>query len=276
MAEKLTKERRDLLRTAGQIGNQLRVSSEAGVFSPDQSGQLTEILKQLCDARRLARSGDVDEAARQFQEVQIKHDLAVLARSSAWRVFHVYKLHIFLYQVVFLSVILYLGTGVVLVIPRPVPVYFSVPVPSAFFGVPVAAAAFGALGAILRSMWWFFSKLSRNQYYSRFLMAHLCAPWIGAIFGILVYLVVAGGLLALGGNDTGIENPQVPYALALIAGFKWKAAIDLMQSIIEERFPNGSGESVSKKSVPATESAQLTGSPEEGSSQATESEASSS
>ncbi|MEM9554077.1 MAG: hypothetical protein AAGC60_07445 [Acidobacteriota bacterium] len=117
--------------------------------------------------------------------------------------------------------------------------------------VPAAAFGFGALGAVLRSLYWLGRKVSLREYRSYAAVSHVGAPFVGALFGGLVYLLVEAGLVALDGPSGGqIENKPVPLALAFLVGFRWQSLLAWIESF---RF-RGSAEDQSAQPPPTPNS----------------------
>jgi hypothetical protein len=62
----------------------------------------------------------------------------------------------------------------------------------------VYVAAGGGLGAAAYCVRGLYKHHSRGDYQPRFVYWYLFRPWLGAVLGVMSYLFVAGGLLAIG------------------------------------------------------------------------------
>ncbi|MFC4049121.1 IPT/TIG domain-containing protein [Actinomadura syzygii] len=82
------------------------------------------------------------------------------------------------------------------------------------FLVVMAAGALGAVTHVLRSFYWYVGNRALRR---SWLMMYLTLPIVGALFGLMVYLVVRGGLTSpLGGADD--VNPYGVAAIAALVG----------------------------------------------------------
>ncbi|GAA4233274.1 hypothetical protein GCM10022254_35380 [Actinomadura meridiana] len=81
---------------------------------------------------------------------------------------------------------------------------------TSLFIVVMAAGALGAIAHVLRSFYWYVGNRALRR---SWLMMYLLLPFIGALFGLVVYLVVRGGLTSPLGGASDVN----PYGVAAIA-----------------------------------------------------------
>lgn len=82
------------------------------------------------------------------------------------------------------------------------------------FVVVMAAGALGAVAHVLRSFYWYVGNRALRR---SWLTMYLLLPVVGALFGLIVYMVVRGGLTSpLGGADD--VNPYGVAAIAALVG----------------------------------------------------------
>ncbi|MFI0411312.1 IPT/TIG domain-containing protein [Actinomadura sp. 3N508] len=81
---------------------------------------------------------------------------------------------------------------------------------TSLFVVVMAAGALGSIAHVLRSFYWYVGNRALRR---SWLMMYLLLPFIGALFGLVVYLVVRGGLTSPLGGPSDVN----PYGVAAIA-----------------------------------------------------------
>jgi hypothetical protein len=85
---------------------------------------------------------------------------------------------------------------------------------SALFVIVMAAGALGAVVHALRSLYWYVGNRTLRR---SWLMMYLFLPFIGALFGLMVYLVLRGGLTSPTGGSYDV-NPYGVTAIAALVG----------------------------------------------------------
>ena len=81
---------------------------------------------------------------------------------------------------------------------------------TSLFVVVMAAGALGAVAHVLRSFYWYVGNRALRR---SWLMMYLLLPFVGALFGLIVYLVIRGGLTSPLGGASDVN----PYGVAAIA-----------------------------------------------------------
>ncbi|MCQ0009594.1 hypothetical protein LUX73_36075 [Actinomadura madurae] len=81
---------------------------------------------------------------------------------------------------------------------------------TSLFVIVMAAGALGAIAHVLRSFYWYVGNRALRR---SWLPMYLLLPLVGALFGLIVYLVVRGGLTSPAGGASDVN----PYGIAAIA-----------------------------------------------------------
>lgn len=81
---------------------------------------------------------------------------------------------------------------------------------TSLFVIVMAAGALGGIAHVLRSFYWYVGNRALRR---SWLMMYLLLPFVGALFGLIVYLVVRGGLTSPAGGASDVN----PYGIAAIA-----------------------------------------------------------
>jgi hypothetical protein len=86
-------------------------------------------------------------------------------------------------------------------------------------------------------MWYLKDKLSEREYKSSWWIYFVSTPFLGGIFGAIIYLIMIAGLLSLGvgqsdnGETLEINRPLVIVPIAALAGFNWEWAVKMFRRI---------------------------------------------
>jgi hypothetical protein len=100
----------------------------------------------------------------------------------------------------------------------------------------IHAVTWGCIGGILRGIWYLKDKVSERRYKNSWWIFFLSVPFLGGIFGAIIYLILIAGLLSLGvgqGDSTlsEINRPVVVIPIAALVGFNWEWAITIFKRI---------------------------------------------
>jgi hypothetical protein len=128
------------------------------------------------------------------------------------------------------------------------------------------AATWGCVGGILRGLWYLKDKVSDRKYRNSFRIYFISVPFLGALFGAILYFLVVAGLFIIAPTQagpilsnqtslssstnttttnttnqpnpgsTGIARPSQVSTLAIIplatlAGFNWEWAVTIFKRI---------------------------------------------
>lgn len=216
-----TEEAKKLSQEAEDLQDTVRVLSEAGLFRNTEIEVREHVLEQLHVARQNLSSGGIVDARNALLRVATRLDESVHNRSWFWRLIFIHRAGLFLYLVMCLVMLLNIGSGYL---------YW---IASDFWGVPAAALGLGAAGAILRSLYWLQRKVASREFRFQFALAHMAAPFIGALLGVFTWILLQAGLLMIqSGGIATIDKKTGPYALCFLAGFSWEWLLDWVQRFV--------------------------------------------
>jgi len=86
-------------------------------------------------------------------------------------------------------------------------------------GLSANAAWFGAIGGVTIGLYGIYTHISAKDFDANFRLWYICKPVMGAIFGWFVVLIYYVGLVSTQSASPQVNSPQVPYAIAFLAGF---------------------------------------------------------
>jgi hypothetical protein len=179
------------------------------------SGCYAEIEAQLSLARGQLASGAIGDARQSFDRATSAvrfAEASLKATPLAWQLLGT--------ETVYLVLILVLGYLV-----KRYPDYWLW---SQLVGNSAKAAWFGALGGVTIGIYGLYTHMSAKNFDASFKLWYLCKPVMGAIFGWFVYLVYYVGVVSAQANGTGpvgINNPDLAFLIAFLAGFSERFTI---------------------------------------------------
>lgn len=185
----------------------------------DKGGSYADIEKEIGDAKNLAASGKLDEAQAIYTKATAEVDKAeasLRAEPLAWQLFWVELLYLFL--------ILLLGY-----LTKRYPDYWLW---AGLIGLNARAAWFGALGGVAIGLYGIYSHIAVKDFDANFKLWYICKPIVGGIFGWFVVLVYYVGLVSVQGSTVTVASPQVPYAIAFLAGFSERFTIKIIDRLM--------------------------------------------
>ncbi|MEW2354470.1 IPT/TIG domain-containing protein [Spirillospora sp. NPDC029432] len=100
---------------------------------------------------------------------------------------------------------------------------------ASFFVIVMAAGALGAVVHALRSLYWYVGNRSLRR---SWLMMYLLLPVTGALFGLIVYLVLRGGLTSPAGGFTEV-NPYGMAAIAALVGLFSQETAEKLRAVFQ-------------------------------------------
>jgi hypothetical protein len=98
---------------------------------------------------------------------------------------------------------------------------------TSLFVVVMAAGALGAAVHVLRSFYWYVGNRALRR---SWLMMYLLLPFVGALLGLIVYLVLRGGLTSPTGGASDI-NPYGIAAIAALVGLFSRETSEKLRSV---------------------------------------------
>ncbi|TDC66720.1 hypothetical protein E1200_16210 [Actinomadura sp. GC306] len=98
---------------------------------------------------------------------------------------------------------------------------------TSMFVIVMAAGALGAVVHVLRSFYWYVGNRALRR---SWLMMYLLLPFVGALLGLVVYLVLRGGLTSPTGGASDI-NPYGITAIAALVGLFSQETSEKLRSV---------------------------------------------
>lgn len=196
-----------------------------------------KIQQNLEHARNNLENDNFCGVKKHISNARFDYNSALYSTTKMWRFINIYGGLIWIYLAGFLSLVLFFYT-------ISIHIYFE-----EILGIEQAAihaVTWGCIGGILRGLWYLKDKVSERQYKNSWCIFFLSVPFLGAIFGAIVYLILVAGLLSLGvGDQTNsslpeISRPAVIIPIAALAGFNWEWAITIFKRIGDLLTPNQS------------------------------------
>jgi hypothetical protein len=165
---------------------------ENGLFINDPNKTTYQlIIDKMKSSKANLKKGDLIESDHDLDEVLDKYSDAKHAMSTRWRLFNIYALDVYLYLIGFLALIFAFYVSKLDEFSQQPP----------FVQTALHAATWGAIGAILRGLWFLKEGVGEGKYRKTWRILYYSYPFLGGIFGTLTYLILVAGLLTFGGND---------------------------------------------------------------------------
>ena len=196
-----------------ELGSEFLTAQEWGIFAQEKTVDSleTEIIAQLEKGREECEAGRVPFA--QTALLRAKSSLSRAQERYWW-----YRLNnqYGLLPVVFTAFSVLLA-------------YFAITAWIQFLPDHVAAAhaaLLGLLGAGLRALYWLQFQLGKGQLRPRLMVVFAVAPFIGALLGVVSFLIVVVGF-KLGGTGAGAKPDALAISLfAAFSGYNWEWALE--------------------------------------------------
>jgi hypothetical protein len=251
--------RKILLNEINSIDNRTNAVADNGLF--DRKGtqdSFEDIQSNLRSAREKLYAGDLVNSEYYTSLALRLYDKALYSASRIWRFSNVYAGPMWIYMVGFLVAVLafYWYQLDMNVLKLHVTVQEAA----------LHAATWGCVGGILRGLWYLKDKVSDRKYRNSFRIYFISVPFLGGLFGAILYFLVVAGLFIIAptqaapilsnqtslssstntttSNTTHQPNPSsaavarpsqvstlaiIP--LATLAGFNWEWAVTIFKRI---------------------------------------------
>jgi hypothetical protein len=209
-ADEVEQRRKKLLKEINRIDNWTNVAADNGLFDKQKkvgNGAFEDIQNKLKDARKYLYSDDLSNADFYASLALRAYDGALYSSSRIWRFSNMYAGHIWIYLIAFLAGVL---------------AFYWYQLDSNFLNLHVRiqeaalhAATWGAVGGILRGLWYLKDKVSDRRYRNSFRIYFLSVPFLGALFGAILYFVLISGLFIIAPTQTPTilnQNATAPVA----------------------------------------------------------------
>jgi hypothetical protein len=178
-------------------------------------GCYPEIESQISFARGQLASGAVTDARQAYDRALSAISFAEASSKAeplAWQLLGI--------EIVYLVLILALGY----LVKR----YPSFWLWAELVGNASKAAWFGALGGVTIGIYGLYTHVSAKNFDATFRLWYICKPVMGAIFGWFVFIVYYVGVISAQGSGAGptaINNPELAFLIAFLAGFSERFTI---------------------------------------------------
>jgi uncharacterized membrane protein YvlD (DUF360 family) len=202
-------------RSIADVRNIFEPLLEVGVFKDDPASA-REIAELLERAELFAQEKRIPEATTAMLLAEVRINEKVKKKSWLWRACYLHWLPLWAYYLVCLVLTLFLA----LVLPN-----------LKLLDIPLRAILLGALGAELRGLYWLQEKVGERSFRPTSFVAHLSAPFIGGLLGILAHLIGGLGILVLTQQPSSAASSQgnlASLAVAFLSGFKWEWVVDTL------------------------------------------------
>ena len=226
----------DVLHISEQIVENHRSLDEKGLYA-DRDAEARAVIESLTAAFEALKCDDAVAAIQQALEGDRMIHQVLYDRSWWWRFRTRFQPMVVLYNLAILAYLLFAGGW--RLNATEVPAWLLLP--EEIWQIPVAVLAFGAAGAVLRVFYWLHLKVAKGQNRPRNQLGYFLAPWIGALFGAIVYVVVRAGLWTFQGEATESGEPKLwaVLALAALAGFSWDWIIQWLENVMDRTAKRG-------------------------------------
>jgi hypothetical protein len=261
-ADEIERTKRKLIREINRIDAWTNNLVDNGLFDkqakafekkkiePDKA--FKDIQEHLRQARKCLYADNLEDADYYASLALRCYDKALYIPSRPWRFSNIYAGPIWVYLIGFLIAVL---------------AFYWYQLDTNFLKLHVHiqeaalhATTWGTVGAILRGLWYLKDKVSDRRYRNSFRIYFLSVPFLGAIFGAIVYFILVSGLFILAPTQTPTilnqtsSGPNVTQTgsmtqantttasaatvstlaiipLATLAGFNWEWAIVIFKRI---------------------------------------------
>jgi hypothetical protein len=216
-----------------RIDTWLNVAADNGLFKRQTAVPYTNIQRILHLARRNLDNNLLSDCETNISCAIHAYSEALYSTCKLWRFLNIYAAHIWIYLAAFLSIVLafYLYF---------IDTYLE---NSAHIAqAAIHATTWGVIGSILRGMWFLKEKVGDRQYRNSWTIYFISVPFLGGIFGAIIYLVIIAGLLSFNGNMANPNTPANPIVIipiAAFAGFNWEWAVAIFKRIGDLLSPTG-------------------------------------
>jgi hypothetical protein len=151
-----------------------------------------KIQTDLMEARRKLHNVDLSGSEYSTSKALRSYDQALYTPSRLWRFSNVYAGSMWIYLIGFLVAVLtfywiQLDVNILGINPPGV----------AIEQAALHAATWGTVGAILRGIWFLKDKVSDRRYRNSFRIYLLSTPFLGGLFGAILYFILIAGLVVI-------------------------------------------------------------------------------
>jgi hypothetical protein len=207
-----------------KIDTILNVAAGNGMFQNQSDVTYDDIQGCLHSSRLALDCKQISEGEKQLSLAISKYGEAMNKTRKSWRFVNVYGGPIWVYLIAFLVglAFFYIYDYDNLIQQK-----------TQFDLVAINSVSWGLVGSILRGLWYLKKNVDERLYRKAWRIYFLSTPFLGAIFGGMIYLIVLGGLLGISQQTDAVKNSLLFLPLAAVAGFNWNWAIEVLTRIPE-------------------------------------------
>ena len=104
---------------------------------------------------------------------------------------------------------------------------------SGLVNIHSGAAWYGALGGVTVGLYGLYSHIQSRDFDPKYALWYVSKPIVGAVFGWFVFLIYYVGLISAQGVNVKVAMPEVPFAIAFLAGFSERFTIKIVDKLME-------------------------------------------
>jgi len=214
---------------ADHLETKLNVASENGLFEHQDKVKHKEILDRINKAlslslRKKVSPADYSQAIEDLDTAQNLYDRAIHAVGLRKRLSYIYGIPILIYLMLILVMILIFAWNL-----QNLLLDFG---DQLILSIPIQILLSGAVGSILRGVKALWSQVDQMQYRKVWMTWFLLCPIMGALLGGVVYLAFFVGI-AVSTLTVNFANPSLAILIAVIAGYNWEWAQEVLNRVIE-------------------------------------------
>lgn len=216
-----------------KVDSKVNVAAGNGLFKNQTKVTFESIQDELHHARIAIDDRNISEAETQLSLGNSKFYEALHEADEIWRFSNLYAGHIWIYLIGFLVGIFffyYLEVDKVLSSK------------DNFELMAIYAGTWGCIGGILRGFWKLKDKVDLRLYQNSWIIYFLSTPFLGGIFGVIIYFIIIGGLVSVSQQQFRVDNIFVILPFSALAGYNWEWAIDLFKKISDLASPTSKKE----------------------------------
>jgi hypothetical protein len=199
-----------LIQEIERIDKWASVGADNGLFLFGKNNEIYDkIINGLKECRLSLGKNDIPESQRQLSIVIQNYSEAVHAAPRKWRFINLNGGYVFIYLLAILITIssfyAFLGISNFEQIKE-----MAKPPFSGAGETAIHAVTWGMIGGTLRGMWFLKDKVGDRKFRNSWNLYFVSVPFIGGIFGALIYLIIIAGLLAFDVNSSSNTTPVSP------------------------------------------------------------------
>lgn len=208
-----------------RISNGIDIAAENGLFT-NKTAEFSNLITNLSIARNHFQANDITKTRFYLSTVVNQFSYVMNSMPLRWRFLHLYAGDIWIYLIGFLSMAFFIyfsNIDLILVSNLDIPPTGAV------------AALFGIVGGVTRGLWKLWTRVNKMYFRKVWRIYFLSCPFLGGIFGSIMYLLIIGGLLAISDASeiNSINEELVVIGFAIVAGYNWEWSVKRLEKIGE-------------------------------------------